>query len=269
MGLLEAAFGTVTGDILGGKAAEASERASGIAAGTQREALEYLKEKEALPERFRSEALTGLAGLYGLGGGEGDQQAMIDRAMQSPLYKSLIGGRGAGEEAILRSASATGGLRSGDVQGAMYDYNTQLENQAVLQAYQQQVQGMQALSGLPSGATNIANLMTGIGETQAQGIIGAAGARQQGMQNLIGLGGAAATAFSDRRLKKNIELVGKVNGWPWYVWDWNMEANNLGLSGSSCGVLADEVRTKMPEAVTMRDGFMMVDYNAIGIFEEN
>ena len=69
----------------GDEAAEAATDAANIQAKYQREALDYLKEREALPQQFREEALTGLGGLYGLPGGTGDQQKLVDRAISSPL----------------------------------------------------------------------------------------------------------------------------------------------------------------------------------------
>ena len=105
------------------------------------------------------------------------------------------------EEAIMRHASATGGLRSGNVQEAMYDYNTQLQNQALLQSYNQQLQGLQGLAGLPSYAPQIASGMAGVGQTLGQGVSGAgqtiaqgqvaAGqAQQQGLQGISSIIGA-------------------------------------------------------------------------------
>lgn len=263
------------GDDPGEQAAQASIQASELQAQYMTEALDYLKEREAIPQQFREGALTQLGGLYGLEGGVGDQQQLIEQAMASPLYGAIMGGQEAGEEAILRSAAATGGLRSGDVQSALYDYNTQLQNQALLQSYNQQLQGLQGLAGLPSGAADIAGLTSGIGQTLGQGQIAAAQALQTGQQqqfgSLMGLGQLGLSAygmgmFSDRRLKKNIKHVGTVKGWNWYNWDWNIVAKKMGLSGTCQGCMADEVYTERPDAVIMKDLFMWVDYPAIGVF---
>lgn len=258
-----------------GEAAEASLRGAGIQAAGQTEALEYLKEREEIPQQFREEALLGLGGLYGLEGGTGDQQELIDRAISSPLYQSIMGGREAGEEAILRSASATGGLRSGNVQEALYDYNTQLSNKALLESYNQQLQGLVGLAGLPSGAPQIAQGMAGIGQTLGQGQIAAGQAQQAGMQqgagNIMGMANLGIAAygagmFSDRRLKNNIEKIGEVNGHNWYTWDWNIVANKMGLEGSSQGVLADDIVKTDPDSIGFLYNFMFVDYIKLGIF---
>jgi len=269
MGLLSDIFGGGGDD-----AADAATYAANLDYAGRKEALDYLKEVERLPRQYREAALGSLAGLYGLPGGTGgSQQQYIEQAMTSPLYQSLMGGREAGEEAILRSAGATGGLRSGNVQGALYDYNTQLQNQALLQAYNQQLQGLQGLAGLPSYAPQIAQGMAGLGQTQAQGVTAAAQAqqmgRQQGISNLFGLGQLGILAgglFSDRRLKSNIKNIGKINGHNWYTWTWNSVANMLGLNGECQGCLADEVYKKNKKAVIMKDNFLFVLYNDLGIF---
>jgi len=256
----------------GEDAADAARYGADVSAQAQREALEYLKETEALPQELREGALTQLGGLYGLPGYETDQQAIIERAMASPLYQGLMTGQEAGEEAIMRQHAATGGLRSGATQEALYDYNTQLQNAALLESYNQQVTGLSGLAQLPSMAPQIASGITGIGATQAAGITAAAQAEQQGQQNLmnslLGLGQMGAMIFSDRRLKKNIEKVGEVNGHNWYSFTWNGVAEKLGLSGTTYGCMADEVYKKCPDAVIVKDNFMMVIYNMLGIFNQ-
>jgi hypothetical protein len=261
------------GDIFGGggdDAADASRDAAATQAQWQEKALAYLKEREALPRQFSEGALKGLGGLYGLPGGTGNQQELVDRAISSPLYKALMGGREFGEDAILRNASMTGGFRSGNVQSNLYDYNTQLQNQALLESYNQQLQGLTGLAGLTSNANQIATQTAGIGQTLAQGTTAAAQAQQQGTQqgfgNLLGLGALGVSMFSDRRLKNNLEKIGEVNGHNWYMWDWNIVANKMGLEGKSEGVLADELIKTNPECIGIKDGFMIVDYTKLGIF---
>jgi len=265
--------------------AAAQERAAMTEAGAQMEALDYLKEREKIPQELREGALQTMGGLYGLKGGIGNQQDLIQRSIDSPLYKSIMGGREAGEEAILRSASATGGLRSGDVNYNLYDYNTQLQNQALLASYNEQLMGLQGLAGLPSNAGQIASSMRDIGATQAHGIEGAgltqaqgsvaaAQIKQQGTQqawgNVMGMANLGIQAygagmFSDRRLKTNIKKIGKVKGFNFYSFDWNSVANMLGLDGSTYGCMADEVFKVIPEAVIMKNNFMFINYSTIGV----
>lgn len=249
------------------KAGEASITASETQADYQREALEYLKETEALPQEFREGALKMLAGAYGLEGGEGSQQQLIDQARASPLYEAITGGRQAGEEAILRNQAMTGGLRSGGTQEALYDYNTQLENTALLEAYNQQMQGLGGLAQLPSLAPQIARGTSDIGQTLAMGQIGAAQSQAQGSQagfgNLMGLGNLGLSAyqvFSDRRLKKDIHFIGERNGLKFHTWTWNHKAHELGLFGWDFGVIVDEVETDYPDVIGEKQGYKTVNF---------
>lgn len=260
-------------------ASKTSMSAAEIEAQSQREALDYFKEREAIPQQFRDEALANLGGLYGLEGGEGSQQELIDQAIGSPLYQSIMSGGQFGEEAIMRNAGMTGGLRSGNVQGNMYDYNVRLQNRALLESYNQQLQGLTGLAGIPSNASQVAEMMSGIGTTQAGGVYDAGMAEslgqvasgqakqagtQNAMNNLLGFGGMAVM-YSDRRLKTNIVKVGEINGYNFYSFDWNSIANKMGLTGSTCGCMADEVFDRVPNAVFLKDNFMMVNYSMIGV----
>lgn len=159
------------------------ERAASEAARTEAEAmtqqLNYLKEINRLPQELKEKALTELAGAVGIGEG-----GFTDRYKESPMYQSLMRGREAGEEAIMRGASTTGGLRSGNVQEALYDYNVGLERQG----YGEYMQGLRGLAQLPTMEQQIGQTYGDIGRTQAAGILGAAQSRQAGTANLINLG---------------------------------------------------------------------------------
>ena len=282
------------GDMFGGgdDAGDAAIKASEISAGSQEEALAYLKEREAVPQQFREEALTNMAGIYGLPGGEGNQQQFIDQLIQSPLYQSIMSGQKSGEEAIMRNASQTGGLRSGNTNYNLYDYNTQLQNQALLETYNQNISALQGFAGLPSNSNNIANTMSNIGTTRGQGVIASAQAQQGGsqnsMNNMLGMGSLGVDMyssgmmgsmgsgiismlskiggiFSDRRLKKDIQKIGEVNGFNWYSFTWNKLGEALGLKGTTNGCMADEVFPKRPDAVTLKDGFMFINYSVLGV----
>lgn len=266
----------VSGNRSARDAANSATQSAQIQANADMEALNYLKEINALPQDIKEQALTGLQGIYLPEGGATTQDQMIAQAQSSPLYKAILGTRQAGEDSILRNASATGGLRSGNTNSALYQYNQQLDNEALLTAYQDQMQGVRSLAGVPTNENMIASTMSGIGGTLAAGNTAAAQARQQGTQNMInnsmgianlGLQGYAAGLFSDIRLKKNIKRVGRRNGFNWYTWDWVANAKVLGLTGSSEGVLAHQVYEKHPEAIGVREGFLTVMYDALGIEE--
>lgn len=93
--------------------------------------------------------------------------------------------------------------------------------------------------------------------------LGGYNAQQAGKSNfmdgLFSLGAAGLTAFSDRRLKKNIVQVGKLpSGLPVYEFDYLDETH-------ATGVMADEAVKLFPDAVAYTDdGYAMVDYARIG-----
>lgn len=73
------------------------------------------------------------------------------------------------------------------------------------------------------------------------------------------LGSAAGSLFSDERLKENITPMGTENGFPIY------EFNYIGQPERFIGVMAQDVKEIMPEAISEVGGFMKVDYNMIGL----
>lgn len=256
-------------DVVTGKsgrnAARDSIAAANIAAEGPRESLDYLKEVEALPLEMRNKYLPQYADI--MSGGQG-QQDLIDSAKASPLYGAIMGGQQIGEQAILRNASATGNLRSGNAVGDLTDYGSQLSNQALLESYNQQLQGIQGLANMPLNTNNIASAISAPSAIQGQGMIAAAQARQNADQsltnNLMGLGGMALSgAFSDARLKSNVEYIGSENGHKFYQWDWNKAAEKLGLIGRGQGVMAHEVAEYMIDAISTQNGYILVDYNML------
>lgn len=109
------------------------------------------------------------------------------------------------------------------------------------------------------------------------GLIAATNGEQAGyanMGNLNGLGqmvstgiGAAAAYYSDRRLKENVQLVGRDErtGLNLYEFEYiNSDGRRFR------GVMADEVESRFPDAVSYDDlGYASVDYAQLGIeFQE-
>ena len=262
-------MGGVVDSVFGGgdDAADAATDAANIQAQAQREALDYLKEREKLPSAFGDAALKGFGGEFGLElGADGevisDGMSIIERAKTSPFYETSV--RDA-EDAVLRNASATGGLRSGTANENLARAN----NDVLRNAYNMQLSGLQGIMGMPSNANNIAASMAGIGQTNAQGITAAAQAEQagnqQGLNNLMGLASFGATlggfgGFSDNRLKSDVRKIGEKNGFGWYRWRWNNLAEKLGLTGQSEGYMVSEVVKKRPEAVGEKDGYATINY---------
>ena len=271
----------------GEEAAEASLKGAEIVAQSERDKLAFLREREALPREISERALTEYAGEF-TGGTAFDrarqspyydpavEEELVGRATTSPFYQQY---QEQAEKSFLRNQQALGGLRGGaalrglaevseDVLGRSY----QRQRQNLFGAYEQQLEGMRGLSGLPSQTAGIAQGMGNIGQILGQGQIAAGQAiqtgKQQGIENLLGLGaiGAQAFGFSDRRLKKNIVKVGKINGLTTYTWNWNaLATDDLGLVGPSFGVMADEVAIIFPDAVKRSHGYLTVDYDKIGV----
>lgn len=242
--------------LTGKTAAKASQQAARTQAEAQQNALNYLREREQIPQQFREGALTQLGGLFGLEGGDENAMSAI---RQNPIYQATLGQLPQQEEAILRSQSATGALRSSGTEQMLA--NNQRMNQ--LSALQNTMSGLQGLAGLQSYAPQIAQGMAGIGQTQAQGITGAANARQQALGGLLQMGTTAAAAFSDIRLKDNIQPAGKRYGQDWFTWEWNDKANALGLYGEDEGVIADYLKQTRPELVGESNGYLTVNYREL------
>lgn len=253
--------GKLVGSLTGSdKAAQGAREGAQISADAQGRALEYLKETERLPQELREGALGVFGGLYGLG--DMAPQDALSKITGSEMYGQVLRSRDAGEEAILRNAAATGGLRSGNVNDALARYNIELEQQA----FNQGLQGLQGLAQLPSNANNIAATTAGIGNTLAQGQIAAGQAVAAGRgAALSGAIQGGAAFFSDARLKDNVKPAGTRNGLPWYTWTWNDEAEKMGLFGDDEGVMAHEVAAIKPEAVRVNGDYLTVDYSALEI----
>ena len=132
-----------------------------------------------------SPALQAQMGALGLAGPEA-QQAYVAQQEQSPAFQALARQQ---EEAILQNASATGGLRGGNVQGALAQFRPALLNQFLEQQYGR-LGGMTALgqqsaagvgtAGMQS-ATSISNLLAEGGAARAGAKLGSANAWQQSL----------------------------------------------------------------------------------------
>jgi hypothetical protein len=215
-----------------------------------------------------------------------DPQAQASYLQNNPIYQNALQ---QAQDSTNASSAARGRIGAGDTIQRLAD-NTLTTALPFLQNQQNLVSdGVQrglgiagnlsqlnsnqtsALANLELGnATNIANLVQGIGAVQAGGVTGAANARTAGASGIFNavaeIGGAAAGAgaFSDKRLKKNISLLGKNNGFNIYSWDWNEEGNKQGLEGTAVGVIAQEVQETHPQYVIEHEsGFLTVDYAGV------
>ena len=139
--------------------------------------------------------------LIGLQGPQAQQQA-ISALEGSPQFQAL---QQQGENAILQNASATGGLRGGNVQGALAQFRPQVLSSLIEQQYnrlgglanvgqvtQQNLasMGQNAAAGVGnagmSTASNVATLMGQQGAAQAGGILGQQRAMTGGISQALG-----------------------------------------------------------------------------------
>jgi hypothetical protein len=128
-------------------------------------------------------ALEAQQAFLGLRGPEAEQAA-IERISGGERFQELTR---QGEEALLQRASATGGLRGGNVQAALAQFRPQVLNQLIEEQYgrlggmttlgQRSAAGVGA-AGMESG-TNISNLLAQQGAARAGGEIGQAKAYGQ------------------------------------------------------------------------------------------
>lgn len=131
------------------------------------------------------------------GGAQGQQQA-INQFEQSPMFQSLAR---QGEEAILQNASATGGLRGGNVQGALAQFRPALLNQQLQQQFQNLAGitkiGQNSAAGIGESsqlaATNIGNAAITAGQAQAGGYLGQGSAINNALGQISGF--AASGGF--------------------------------------------------------------------------
>jgi hypothetical protein len=123
-------------------------------------------------------ALQSLMGALGLSGPEAQKQ-YVTQQEQSPIFQALAKQQ---EEAILQNASATGGLRGGNVQAALAQFRPQLLNQFLEQQYSRlgglTTLGQQSAAGVGSAgmesARSIADLLAQGGAAQAGAKLGSA-----------------------------------------------------------------------------------------------
>ena len=151
---------------------QAQQNAAGIQADAARQGQQTMRDIYAQVQQQLAPytqagtgALQGQQALIGLGGPTAQQQA-IAALQQSPEFQALTK---QGEDAILANASATGGLRGGNVQSALGQFRPQVLAQLINQQYSR-------LGGLTSLGQNSA---AGVGDAARQTGTGAANLQQQ------------------------------------------------------------------------------------------
>jgi len=149
------------------------------------------------------------------GGAQGQQQA-INQFEQSPMFQALAR---QGEDALLQNAAATGGLRGGNLQGALGQFRPALLNQQIQQQFQNlggiTTLGQQSAAGVGASgmqtAGNIGNILTGNAANQGNATLARANAISGGIGDVVGsigfgFGGTGAPSLPTAMQSQNIAL---------------------------------------------------------------
>ena len=170
--------------------ASAAGDAAAIQSGAAQAGIEEQRRQfDAMRELLQPYTEAGLPALeaqqafLGLQGPEAERAA-IERIRGGETFQALAS---QGEEALLQRASATGGLRGGNIQGALAQFRPQLLSSLIEQQYgrlgglttmgQRSAAGVGA-AGMETG-TNVANLLAQQGAARAGGELGEAKAYGQ------------------------------------------------------------------------------------------
>lgn len=247
-------FGLID-DFSGAKAAGKAARGAGDAQARASMAgvAEQRRQFDITQESFRpvieagNSARNQQMNYLGLNGVD-EQKKAFDNFTASPGQQFL---RNRAEKSLLRNASAIGGLGGGNVRTALQeqavglaqqDYGNQFSRLGAVAG-----QGNTAITNVgqfgASATNNISSGLADAGAARASGILGAQQARAQADGQLLQFGGAALGAFSDRRLKTDIEEAGRdeLGG----IYNFRYKNGNQLFRGR----MADELQTTSPDDV--------------------
>ena len=187
-------LGDITGATAAGQAAKdaAATQAGAAGAGIEEQRRQFDKLVELMAPYIQ--AGTGALGqqqaLIGLGGPEAERAA-IERISGGETFKALTA---QGEEALLQKASATGGLRGGNIQAALSQFRPSILNALIEQQYGR-LGGLtelgrsssagQGASGMTS-ASNIGNLFANQAAATAGGQIASGNVGRQMFGDVLG-----------------------------------------------------------------------------------
>lgn len=166
----------------------------------QRRQFDKLQEVLAPFTAAGTGAIGSLSALAGIDGPEAEAAA-IEAIKGGPEFGALVE---SGENAILQNASATGGLRGGNVQGSLAQFRPQILSQLINQRFGRlggvAQLGQASAAGVGAGAINtgqgISRSLGEIGRVGAEGALGAASAGS----GLIGdIAGSVGTLFGNQK----------------------------------------------------------------------
>lgn len=177
-------IGGMIGSTLGGaiEGEDAASEAAGIQAGSaqagiaeQRRQFDEIRKLLQPYVEAGTPALAGQQALIGLKGPQ-EQQTAISALESSPLFQGLVQ---QGEEAILQKASATGGLRGGNVQAVLAQFRPQMLTELINQQYERlgglTTLGQRSAAGVgdvgAQTAANVSNLLQQEGAARAGGVL--------------------------------------------------------------------------------------------------
>lgn len=191
-GLVASAGATLVTGYMGAEAAgdAAAAQAGSAEAGIAEQRRQFNEIQKLLAPYVAAgqPALEQQQAFLGLQGPEAERAA-IERIRGGEIFQSLAQ---QGEDAILQRASATGGLRGGNVQAALAQFRPALLNQLLEQQYSRlgglTSLGQQSAAGVGTAGqamrTNVASLLGKQGAAQAAGVIGQAKAYDQTISDL-------------------------------------------------------------------------------------
>jgi len=293
-GLIVAGTSLISGGIQAssaGKASRAQQEAADRGIEEQRRQFDAVQELLRPYVEAGQPALTQQQAILGLGGPEA-QRAAIQAIEGGELFQARAR---QGEEALLQAASATGGLRGGNIQGALAQFRPQMLQSEIDTQYAR-LGGLTTLGQQSAAGVGSAGLQTGQRISALEGDIGAArsGADlargkgfssvfnlpaqflglQYGMRggtpgfgNILGGGGGGGggmdipmegSQFSDRRLKTNIHRIStRPDGLGVYEFEY------IWGGGKHIGLMAQEVLGIYPDAVGSVGGYYTVEYSRV------
>lgn len=252
-------------DLTGKTGAEAALQAGNIQADAARESLAFLKERFGITDEQLSPYISaGAGGLDYLQQGSTPQglAEQINQIMNGGYFNDLVDER---TRAVQGQLSAGGLTRSGTAmqEAANIPTDIALQVRSMLTGQNQNLatMGANAITGNASTAMPLYNAMQAPAQAQAAGQLGAAQASAGGVQNILNTGltaGLMYKAFSDPRLKTNIQKIGEMGPLNVYSWDWKEERDD-----PTQGFMSTEVREIFPQHVSVVDGYDMVDYPGV------
>lgn len=190
-------FGFIGGLLGGGAAKKASRQAEAAQVAAYNRGIDtqnaQFQTTRADFEPYRQAGLQGLSGVQNLTGSNGipAQNTAIEELKASPFYQQLFSN---GQNTMLANASASGGLRGGDFQGASMDFG----RDTLMAAIERQLASLGGLAGMGMGATesvanfgqqnanNVTGLLGQIGGAKASGALTRGGINAQMWNNAGG-----------------------------------------------------------------------------------